>query len=157
MELVLAVTLPFKKQDVSRSLFERAIDQTQTRWAWFAESRELDTEFSTELGTLGYLPWEIRQQILKVVLDGHYCYQSLYSSYLAEEHGPAPQILCYDVEDPLREPTPDVFYLAAYQRTREEGFEITPYPKTVVLQLSSPARLDDEVLAATRVAATGQL
>ena len=126
MELVLAVTLPSKKHDIFQSLFERAIDQTRKRWAWFADSRELDTEFGTELGTLGYLPWEIRQPIREEVLDGHHCYRSLCSSYLPEVHRPAPQILCYDVEDPLREPAPNIFYLAAYQRTREEGFEITP-------------------------------
>ena len=34
------------------------------------KSRELDIERGTELGTLGFLPWEIRQQILKLVLDG---------------------------------------------------------------------------------------
>ena len=53
-ELVLAVTLPFKRQDVSQNLFELAIDQTRKRWAWFTKSREL--ELGTELGTLVYLP-----------------------------------------------------------------------------------------------------
>lgn len=63
-----AVTLPFKQQDVSRNLFEHAIDQARRRWAWFTKSRELDAGRGTEFGTLGYLPWEIRQQIFEVVL-----------------------------------------------------------------------------------------
>ncbi len=68
LELVLAVTLPFKRQDVSQNLFGLAIDQTRKRWAWFTKSRELES--GTELGTLVYLPWEIRQQIFKEVLPG---------------------------------------------------------------------------------------
>ncbi|KAF6239077.1 hypothetical protein HO173_002949 [Letharia columbiana] len=63
-----AVTLPFKQQDVSRNLFEHAIDQARRRWAWFTTSRELDAGRGTEFGSLGYLLGEIRQQIFKVVL-----------------------------------------------------------------------------------------
>ena len=62
LELALAVTLPFEQGDVSRKLFQLAIDQTRKRWAWFANLRELDTKLGTELGTSVYLPWEIRQQ-----------------------------------------------------------------------------------------------
>ncbi|CAF9942239.1 hypothetical protein IMSHALPRED_003430 [Imshaugia aleurites] len=66
---VFAATLPFKGHYVPQNLVELAIDQTRKRWAWFAESRKLDTERGTELGTLGYLPWEICQQMFKALLS----------------------------------------------------------------------------------------
>ena len=48
-----------------------ALEQTAKRWAWFSEARRLDEELSTRLGTLGYLPWEIRVEIFRHVLDSH--------------------------------------------------------------------------------------
>ena len=95
---VLAATLPFKQINVPPNLFHRAIDQTQKRWAWFMESRELDTERGTELGTLGYLPWEVRQQILKIVYDRHF--------YGKSYHGP--RTLCYEIP-PWAIAAPNIF------------------------------------------------
>lgn len=99
LESVLAVTLPFKQKDVSPDLFDLAINQTQKGWAWFVRSRELDIERGTELGTLGYLPWETRQQVLKVIIDGQFYGESQ-----------APRTLCYD----LTASSTDVFNLDSY-------------------------------------------
>ena len=66
---VFAATLPFEQHYLHKILFELAIDRTRKRWAWFGESRKLDTERGTELGTLSYLPWELRQQIFKAFLS----------------------------------------------------------------------------------------
>ena len=52
-------------------LKSEALEQTAKRWAWFSEARRLDEELSTRLGTLGYLPWEIRVEIFRHVLDSH--------------------------------------------------------------------------------------
>ncbi|CAF9907881.1 MAG: hypothetical protein ALECFALPRED_004029 [Alectoria fallacina] len=41
-------------------------------WSWFEKARKDDEEANTRLGTLGYLPYEIRQQILKFVLADYY-------------------------------------------------------------------------------------
>ena len=57
-----------------RAISERksqAISQTKKRWAWFSEARTLDETLSTRLGTLGYLPWEIRDKIFRHVLDDY--------------------------------------------------------------------------------------
>lgn len=103
LESVFAVTLPFKQRDVSPQVFELAINQTQKRWAWFMESRELDTERGTELGTLGYFPWEIRQQILKMVFDGYFL------SY--RKCDLAPPTLCYLNPKGVTGQAPDIFDL----------------------------------------------
>ena len=39
------------------------------RWAWFSGARALDDELSRRLGTLGYLPFEVRDKIFRLVLD----------------------------------------------------------------------------------------
>ncbi|CAD6590158.1 MAG: hypothetical protein ASARMPRED_004594 [Alectoria sarmentosa] len=36
---------------------------------WFSRARELDEKRGTQLGTLGFLPWEIRQTIIEKVFD----------------------------------------------------------------------------------------
>ena len=72
LELLLAVTLPFKRRDVSPNLFGLAIDQTQKRWAWFTKSRERNDKLGTELGTLVYLPCEIRQQVFKALYHAYF-------------------------------------------------------------------------------------
>lgn len=84
----LAVTLPFEQQDVLPNVFQLAVDQTRKRWAWFSESRELDARMGTELGTLGYLPWEIRRQILKEILDYVFWYQRDPRTYRGQEAWP---------------------------------------------------------------------
>lgn len=48
---------------------------------WFSAARDLDDERGERLGTLGYLPWEIRQEILKALLlldyDGFPCGETI--------------------------------------------------------------------------------
>lgn len=103
---VLAATLPFKQAEVSPDLFDLAINQTQKRWAWFVRSRELDIERGTDLGTLGYLPWEIRQQIIKAVLDG----------FFEGEHDRVGHTLCYEPSTAL---APDLFNFSYYRMGME--------------------------------------
>ena len=55
--------------DVKFQAFKQAITQTKVRWAWFSGARALDEQFSRRLGTLGYLPLEIRDKIFRLVLD----------------------------------------------------------------------------------------
>lgn len=42
--------------------------QVEIRWSWFADAERIDKIRATDLGTLGYLPWELRRQILMVLL-----------------------------------------------------------------------------------------
>lgn len=51
---------PLNGPRVGQSLTEEAISRTQSQWQWFSNARE---EFPA-LGTLAYLPYEIRQLIL---------------------------------------------------------------------------------------------
>lgn len=44
--------------------------QTRARWCWFGKASKDDEEAGTRLGTLRFLPFEVRQQILKIVLEG---------------------------------------------------------------------------------------
>lgn len=70
---VLAMTIPFKEQDVWPSHMRKVLKQTKKRWAWFSKARERDDQLNTRLGTLNYLPYEIRQQIYLEHLDSHFC------------------------------------------------------------------------------------
>ena len=48
----------------------KALKQTKKQWAWFAKAKKLDDERGTELGTLGYLPREVRAEIFRyLILD----------------------------------------------------------------------------------------
>ena len=48
-----------------------AIKQNKRRWTWFSAARKLDEELNTRLGTLGYLPLEIRLNIFRLVLENY--------------------------------------------------------------------------------------
>lgn len=37
--------------------------------AWYSNARQLDLQRRTRLGTLGYLPWEVRQQIWELLIE----------------------------------------------------------------------------------------
>ena len=73
-------TLPFdaiwtpKQARKSKKNRAKAIKRTKTRWSWFTRAEKLDKERRTGLGTLGYLPCEIREKILIYVLDQHMDY-----------------------------------------------------------------------------------
>jgi len=64
--------LPFKAEDVYPSFREQIIKKTKKRWAWFSYARKKDDNLGTSLGTLGYLPWEIRQVVFEMVLRGNF-------------------------------------------------------------------------------------
>ena len=55
------MTLPFDQNLVKRSLTDRILDRTKKRWAWFDEAQKLNPS----LGTLRYLPAEVRRMIWK--------------------------------------------------------------------------------------------
>ena len=57
---------------------------------------------------MGYLPWEIRQGIFKAVHDG----------YFYGDCDLAPRTLCYEIQDPLTGPAPDIFDLDSYHTRR---------------------------------------
>ena len=63
------MTLPFSKKDVSLRLWRETIERTQQRWIWFSKARQLDHMLGERLGTLVYLPQEIRDQIFLLVID----------------------------------------------------------------------------------------
>lgn len=65
-------TLPFKDCDVTRELRTRILQRTKQRWIWFSEAEDLDKQRGTKLGTLGHLPWEIRQKIIEAVFNGEF-------------------------------------------------------------------------------------
>lgn len=155
---VLAPTLPFKQQDVPREQFEHAIHQTRKRWAWFAESRELDAKRGTELGTLGYLPWEIRRQILEAVRRGlvHRLPKQYQTFPWAYRQGCAPALetLCYrprelrsglqvhDVFDPFDLASYTLEYVDITELTRT-GCPMDGVPMPIPLRLSSRTLRDD--------------
>lgn len=63
--------LPLSKQiegHDSTDLRENAKAQAEGRWSWFADAERIDKIRATDLGTLGYLPWELRQEILMVLV-----------------------------------------------------------------------------------------
>ena len=47
----------------------KAIKTTAKRWVWFSNTRKVDDERGERLGTLGYLPPEIRQKIFRIIYE----------------------------------------------------------------------------------------
>ena len=65
-----ADTLPFdflSAKSVDDATF--ALRRTWRRWKWFEDAAALDKARGTGLGTLGYLPWEIRQIIYQMIIE----------------------------------------------------------------------------------------
>jgi len=60
----ICLTLPFPCKTVPWHVCEIAREQAKHRWSWFANAEQLDKIRATDMGTLGYLPWELRRQIL---------------------------------------------------------------------------------------------
>lgn len=57
-------TFPFSALEVSWDIYVKTRKRTIDRWIWFEEAEKNDKIRSTTLGTLGYLPMELRRQIL---------------------------------------------------------------------------------------------
>ncbi|KAL8826291.1 MAG: hypothetical protein Q9191_003886 [Dirinaria sp. TL-2023a] len=55
---------------------KKVLKQTKKRWAWFSKARKRDDELNSRLGTLKYLPYEIRQQIYLENIDNYLCSSS---------------------------------------------------------------------------------
>ena len=68
--------------DLKSKAFKQAIRQTKVRWAWFSGATALDDELSRRLGTLGYLPFEVRDKIFRLVLDEYIEEALRYQLYL---------------------------------------------------------------------------
>ncbi len=62
----LLATLPFDPNKIKRYLTEGVLHRTRNRWTWFAEGERRNPS----LGTLGFLPAEIRRMIIENLL---YC------------------------------------------------------------------------------------
>ena len=88
----LVATLPFppsesdhpcKTGQISRTEAEKLVERTKKRWTWFSKA-EINHH---ELGTLGYLPLEIRE----IILEFDICREIVGSpSQLAYKHGNGP-------------------------------------------------------------------
>ena len=75
--------------ELKSQAFKQAIRQTKVRWTWFSGARALDDELSRRLGTLGYLPFEVRDKIFRLVLDEYIEEALRYKIYLdpmAQQH-----------------------------------------------------------------------
>ncbi len=59
------LTLPFDQDIVSRYITDRILCRTQSRWEWFAEAERLNPG----LGTLIYLPTEVRRIVWKLLFE----------------------------------------------------------------------------------------
>ncbi|KAK4693452.1 hypothetical protein P7C71_g3953, partial [Lecanoromycetidae sp. Uapishka_2] len=68
-----AFTLPFKVKDLSSLILEtKLIERIRDCFDWFVEAQDLDTKDGVRLGTLRYLPLEIRQRIYRIAINNHY-------------------------------------------------------------------------------------
>ena len=63
-------TLPFDQDSIKRYITDAILQRTKKRWTWFARARQINPS----LGTLYYLPPEVRELIWQAVL---YCRHTL--------------------------------------------------------------------------------
>lgn len=61
---ILLMTLPFDQNRVPRYLTDNVLFRVRQRWEWFSKARKLNTA----LGTLSYLPAEVRSMIWQNIL-----------------------------------------------------------------------------------------
>ena len=69
-----AITVPFDVKSLSyfSLLKAKTLRQTKARWCWFDKASKDDKDAGTRLGTLRFLPYEIRQQIFQIVLEDYF-------------------------------------------------------------------------------------
>ena len=69
-----AITVPFDIKNLSyfSLLKAKTLRQTKARWCWFDKASKDDKDAGTRLGTLRFLPYEIRQQIFQIVLEDYF-------------------------------------------------------------------------------------
>ena len=69
-----AITVPFDIKSLSYFswLKLKTLRQTKARWCWFDKASKDDKDAGTRLGTLRFLPYEIRQQIFQIVLEDYF-------------------------------------------------------------------------------------
>ena len=68
------ITVPFDIRSLSyfNLLRAKTLWQTKARWSWFDKARKEDDDAGTRLGTLRFLPYEVRQQIFEIVLEDYF-------------------------------------------------------------------------------------
>lgn len=68
------MTLPSEIRSLSyfSPLKRRTLKRTEERWCWFDQARKDDREAGTRLGTLRFLPYEVREQIFKIALEDYF-------------------------------------------------------------------------------------
>ena len=79
------ITVPFDIRCLSyfSTLRAKTLWRTKTRWCWFDKASKEDDDAGTRLGTLRFLPYEIRQQIFEIVLEDHFVEVEDYLRYEA--------------------------------------------------------------------------
>ena len=78
--LLWARELPFNTYEIPDEL-QVSLERTKQRWAWFSKAKDHDKERGTQLGTLGYFPWEIRQKIFRNIFDGFFTVREVCSRW----------------------------------------------------------------------------
>lgn len=127
-----AVSPPFFSQ-----YHKKIVKHSQKQSAWSSKARTLDAKLGTRLGTLVYLPFEIRQQIFKHVFDNYYPGEDGRYAQVPETFdylGRTKENLC----DQLLEdhPTGGIFELDSYRLISEIAFVVS-------LRLASPTLKDE--------------
>ncbi|CAF9941062.1 hypothetical protein IMSHALPRED_002411 [Imshaugia aleurites] len=116
---------------------KKIVKHSQKQSAWSSKARTLDARLGTRLGTLVYLPCEIRQQIFKHVFDNYYPGED-------GRYARVPEIFEYlgrtkqDPYDQILEdhPTGGIFELDSYRIISGTGFVVN-------LRLASPTLKDE--------------
>ena len=69
-----SITVPFDIKNLSyfSLLKAKTLRQTKACWCWFDKASKDDKDAGTRLGTLRFLPYEIRQQIFQIVLEDYF-------------------------------------------------------------------------------------
>ena len=71
-DLAMTVPLNVKRLSYFSPLKAKILRRTKERWCWFDKANKDDKEAGTRLGTLRYLPYEIREQIFKIALEDYF-------------------------------------------------------------------------------------
>lgn len=102
-------------------LKSEAIEQTRRRWVWFSAAQKLDDELNTRLGTLGYLPLEIRLNIFRHVLE-NYIEEALTSQIFHDPFG-YHHFDYYKYEHPVSEEDHDYPSILEWQVMKDQFME----------------------------------
>ena len=129
------MALPFKQHNLFPQYHKKIMKHSQNKSAWSRKARTLNASLGTWLGTLVYLPLEIRQQIFRHVFesyypgaDGRYARVPETFNYLGRVTPTSDDPFS---EDHPLDPTGGVFELDSYHVISEKAFDVN-------LRLASP-------------------